>query len=242
MTRICLMSDTHGYHRKVEVPNCDILIHCGDFTAHGREADARDFNDWMGTLPCKHRISISGNHDWVMTRFKQDQFNHFDSVFSRARQAELTSNYTYLCDSGVTINGINFWGSPVTPQFCDWAFMIEGETNLAHHWKKIPNGTNVLITHGPARGILDRNVRGEECGDEQLRERVKHLDALYLHVCGHLHENFGGREVDTCRGEGTPDWWQNRYYATNVSILDEHYNLKNAPIVVDYEELVRTRY
>ena len=223
---VCL-SDTHGFHRKVDVPSeGDVLIHCGDFTSHGREADVRDFNDWMGTLPQKYKLCIAGNHDWAMTRFRHDQFNHYSSVFSRNRQAELTSNFTYLCDSGITIEGVKFWGSPVTPQFCDWAFMLDGDSNRAHHWKRIPADTNVLITHGPARGVLDANVRGELCGDEQLGDRVRSLNKLTLHCFGHVHE-FGSHTQEIRDKDGI------QYSAINCSILDERYNIKNKPQIIN---------
>ena len=219
--KLVLMSDTHGYHRKVDVPLGDVLIHCGDFTAHGREADAQDFNDWMGTLPHPYKLVVAGNHDWVMTRFKQDQFNHFESVFSRTRQAALTSNYTYLCDSGIIIEGVKFWGSPVTPQFCDWAFMLDGENNRKHHWKSIPPDTNVLVTHGPSRGVLDANIRGELCGDEQLRLRCAELPLLGLHCFGHIHER--GRKEERV----------GHYSAVNCAILDERYAIKNQPVEIN---------
>ena len=237
--KLVLLSDTHGFHRKVKIPPGDVLIHCGDFTSHGREADVRDFNEWVGTVPCPVRLCIAGNHDWAMTRFKHDQFNHYGSVFSRDRQAELTSNFTYLCDSGITIEGIKFWGSPVTPQFCDWAFMLDGDSNRAHHWKRIPDDTNVLITHGPARGILDANVRGELCGDEQLRQRAGQLAGLKLHCSGHIHESYNSKDVVNIADYAHSG---NSYYAVNCSILDEHYSIKNKPVVIDYEELVRTLY
>jgi len=33
--RVACVSDTHGYHRSVNVPECDVLIHAGDFTNVG---------------------------------------------------------------------------------------------------------------------------------------------------------------------------------------------------------------
>ena len=37
----------------------------------------------------------------------------------------LLTNAIYLEDSGVEIDGVRFWGSPWTPTFMDWAFMLE---------------------------------------------------------------------------------------------------------------------
>jgi len=41
--RIAMVSDTHGRHRDVYVPDADILIHAGDFTHFGKIKDAEDF-------------------------------------------------------------------------------------------------------------------------------------------------------------------------------------------------------
>jgi Trk K+ transport system NAD-binding subunit len=43
------MSDTHGHHREVEVPDGDVLIHAGDFAFfNGSTFAIRDFNAWLG--------------------------------------------------------------------------------------------------------------------------------------------------------------------------------------------------
>ena len=61
--RIIALSDTHGRHRQVEVPAGDLLVHCGDLTAHGTLAELREVNDWLGSLPHPAKIVIGGNHD-----------------------------------------------------------------------------------------------------------------------------------------------------------------------------------
>ena len=43
MTKIVTISDTHTHHRRVELPEGDILIHAGDFTARGRGNEVVDF-------------------------------------------------------------------------------------------------------------------------------------------------------------------------------------------------------
>jgi predicted phosphohydrolase len=50
-------------HRMVEVPDGDVFIHAGDITMAGEESIIKDFDDWLGTLPHKHKIVICGNHD-----------------------------------------------------------------------------------------------------------------------------------------------------------------------------------
>lgn len=53
--KVVCLSDTHGFHRYLKVPDGDILIHAGDFMAHGRAAkEVEDFNEWLGSLPHPH--------------------------------------------------------------------------------------------------------------------------------------------------------------------------------------------
>jgi hypothetical protein len=42
------MSDTHELHRELDVPDADILIHCGNFTMFSRsiKASATSINGW----------------------------------------------------------------------------------------------------------------------------------------------------------------------------------------------------
>ena len=55
--KILHISDTHGSHRRMDkLPNADILVHSGDFTMTGSEAEAIDFMNWFCDLPHKHKI------------------------------------------------------------------------------------------------------------------------------------------------------------------------------------------
>jgi predicted phosphohydrolase len=109
--RIVCVSDTHGYHELTRVPGGDVLVHAGDVCRHGGLEDVDDFNRWLGKLPHRHKIVICGNHDWC-----------FQEKPAEAR-ARLT-NAIYLEDSGCEIEGLTFYGSPWTPLFCDWSFML----------------------------------------------------------------------------------------------------------------------
>ena len=43
--RILHISDTHGVHRRLrDLPDADILVHSGDFTMSGSEAEMLDYN------------------------------------------------------------------------------------------------------------------------------------------------------------------------------------------------------
>lgn len=65
MTKIVSLSDTHGSHFGIKVPDGDILIHCGDISSRGGVADTLDFLRWFNTHPHPHKIFVAGNHDWI---------------------------------------------------------------------------------------------------------------------------------------------------------------------------------
>jgi len=63
--RLVCLSDTHGLHRQLTVPNGDILIHAGDLTLFDPTLSSslpmlKDVNDLLGDLPHRHKIVIAG--------------------------------------------------------------------------------------------------------------------------------------------------------------------------------------
>src|ERR1700689_4725843 len=124
--RLVLMSDSHTYHDQVEVPDGDILIHCGDATFGGERKEIVEFNRWLGKLPHPNKLFVAGNHDFM-----------FEENESLAK--EYLFNAIYLKDSMVDINGIKIWGTPWVHKFFDWAFMLP-EEGLKIMFDKIPIG------------------------------------------------------------------------------------------------------
>ena len=205
--RIVAMSDTHNLHRSVSVPDGDVLVHAGDLTNRGDLADVADFNAWLGDLPHRHKLVIAGNHDFCFERTP------------REAKALLTAA-TYLLDSGVTIDGVHFYGSPWQPWFFDWAFNLPRGGALAAKWALIPPQTDVLITHTPPQGIGDVTaVENEAVGCEALRPVVAAL-APRLHVFGHIHEGYGVVEKAGV------------IYA-NASVVTLDYRPVNPPLIFD---------
>jgi len=175
--RIVFVSDTHGMHRKVEVPVGDVFVHCGDFTKNSDDT-LEDFRAWLAELPFAHRIVVAGNHDRA-----------FEEVPGYA-SAMIGESATYLQDSGVTIDGISFWGSPWQPAYNNWAFNLPRGAALARKWNLIPNGTDVLVTHGPPMTILDEVAGDGHLGCADLWKRVRDIGPR-IHAFGHIHEGSG---------------------------------------------------
>jgi len=205
--KLVLISDTHARHRKVNVPDGDILVHAGDVTITGEFRVLEDFHTWLGELPHKHKIVIPGNHDFGAENWHKLPF----------------TNGTLLLDEAVTVEGLKFYGSPFTPTFFDWAFMLPRGKTIYEKWLQIPHDTDVLITHGPPYGILDwAPYSKEHAGCHDLRNVV---DAIRpkLHVFGHIHAGYGQHLY----GEDKQTLF------VNASVVNEAYQPVNQPIVVE---------
>lgn len=90
----------------------------------------------------------------------------------------------------MTIEGINIYGSPWQPWYHDWAFNLERGEEIKKKWDLIPQGVDVLITHGPPHKILDKTIEGVDAGCEMLVEAIKRVKPK-IHVFGHIHEARG---------------------------------------------------
>ena len=203
--KVIAISDTHGQHRKVSLPAGDLIIHAGDLTPRGRYEEVIDFLDWFSQLDYTYKIFIAGNHDFYFENYPRETISSL-----------IPQNVIYLNDSGVEINGVHIWGSPIQPWFYDWAFNRRRGAEIAEHWGLIPVNTDLLITHGPPLGILDKTVNGASVGCQDLLSAINDLN-LKFHIFGHIHESYGQL--------GVPG----RKYM-NASLLDENYRMKNMPI------------
>lgn len=212
--KIVCISDTHGEHDAVTLPEGDVLVHAGDITAHGSRDDFLSFVQWFARQPHANKIFIGGNHDTYLEK-------HPDKVVAVAAE----NNLVYLNDSGVQINGVTFWGSPITPRFHDWSFMRD-EDEIGEHWQLIPEDTQVLITHGPVWGVLDEVRRSEtfveHTGCKVLEMRVSLLKPAY-HLFGHIHECYGMHSTEHTQ-------------FLNVSTMNEQYKIQNPPVIVEINQ------
>lgn len=209
MTRIVAISDTHRLHGSVDIPDGDVLVHAGDFCNRGELREVPGFLLWLDALPHPHKVLIAGNHDECFQKQPHDV----------AHMLTHACTVTYLQDSGCEIGGLSFFGSPWQPEFFDWAFNLPRGEALARKWRQIPTSTDVLITHGPPRGVLDVSSRGEACGCDDLLEAVEEKRPR-VHIFGHIHEGHGW----TRRGETL---------FVNASSCTAAYRPTNKPIVID---------
>ena len=95
--KIIQFSDTHGKHHLLKnLPEGDVIIHCGDFTEDGTEDEVLDFLNWFMVLPHPHKIFVTGNHDLCL--------------WDAENIEGLPDNVYFLQDRGITIDGVRFFG------------------------------------------------------------------------------------------------------------------------------------
>ena len=210
--RIIAVADLHG-NLPQDVPECDLLIIAGDICPHfdHKPGSAKDvagqrqwldteFQDWLKRRLPARIVGIWGNHDFVG---EQDP-----------PRDEL---WTLLEDSGTTSGGLSIYGTPYTPRYFDWAFM-ETEDKLAERFARIPEGLDILISHGPPLWACDRAAgdKGDHIGSKALYERISTMQRPpKLLICGHIH---GGKSEGFVFGEhGSVHVW-------NVAGVDEAYS------------------
>jgi Icc-related predicted phosphoesterase len=114
--------------------------------------------------------------------------------------------------------GLTFYGTPWVPELEGWAFYLP-PTNMRQKWDLIPESTDVLITHSPPYGVLDRNRRGKSCGCPDLLRRVLEVRPR-IHCFGHIHASAGTLELN-----GTT--------FVNASVVNSQYEIARGPYVFD---------
>lgn len=221
--KIVAISDTHNQHRSLKLPEGDMIIHAGDVSGRGYKSEVDDFLNWFSQLDFMYKIMIAGNHDFYFEDLAKDDPSNpkYPSI-----KEYIPEGITYLNDSGVTIEGVKIWGSPVQPWFHDWAFNRMRGSEIKYHWNMIPLDTDILITHGPAFGIHDECMSGN-VGCKDLLDKINIVKPK-LYVCGHIHEAYGVEKV----GETT---------FVNASVLNERYEIKNPPVVLNFDNEEKKR-
>jgi Icc-related predicted phosphoesterase len=156
-------------------------------------------------------VFIGGNHDFPLEKYPL-----------MLKNTVMPEGTYYLNDSGVEIEGLKIWGSPIQPWFYNWAFNRDRGADIKKHWDLIPSDINILITHGPPYKILDETLRwnpvnpSKNVGCEDLTNKIKELNDLKVHIFGHIHEGYGEENIDGIK-------------YLNASVLNTYYEMVNRP-------------
>lgn len=227
--KIVAISDVHGKWNKIQIPKCDILISAGDYSFRGERHMVKDFHRWLNKQPAKHIISVQGNHELLVEKY-----------FLECKEIakEECNRVHFIEEDLIEIEEIKIYCSAWTPYFNNWAYnagrtiseaALYQKPFIGDIWNRIPDDIDILVTHGPPYEILDLapvnriNPIPRNVGCERLKERIKSLKKLTHHIFGHIHNDYGIKQIDGIT-------------YINASICNEAYQPLNEPIVVDYEK------
>jgi Icc-related predicted phosphoesterase len=217
---IAALSDLHGWLPPT-LPQCDVVVIAGDVSPvrgvpHTVKAQTEwavtEFYRWLEKIPVPV-VMTWGNHDW------------FAEPKKRIASIPWPAHVHEVLNSGVTIDGVTFYGVPQTPRFNNWAFNHDDTLDdLGAFWRAVDDGTDVLVSHRPPRGCLDENEDGFRCGSKTLASWLDSgaANVPRVVVCGHIHEQ-GGRKPRPC----------GLSMVYNVSIRDERYHVKRGATLIE---------
>lgn len=182
--KIWHFSDTHMLHNRILVPDgIEMAIFSGDCSnprdKYSNEQEVLNFIEWYGSLKIPYKIMIAGNHD-----------TSIEAKFVTREKIE-SNGITYLENESKEVGGFKIWGSPITPTFGDWAFM-KARDKLYDLWQTIPFNSDIVIIHGPPKGILDLSYNRmnvlEFCGCNALKNRMLEIQPKLM-CFGHIHNH-----------------------------------------------------
>jgi len=110
---------------------------------------------------------------------------NMDSISIR-KEIERYENAIFLHERMHTIDGVNFVGAGGGNPSFDEIYLWSGKKHISMKDAKI----DVLITHVPPKGIMDRMTLGFHIGNEWVKKIVEDKKPRVA-ICGHVHENPG---------------------------------------------------
>ena len=181
------MSDTHNllkpHSKKLFFPRGDILIHSGNFTLSGSAEEFERFDAWLKSVQDLYpiRIVVLGSKD----------VKQFGTQWLKMKS--LLPHATHVCvNEQVTVYGIKFYAVGWHPGIKSNGTIRPGAaSSTSLGYESIPHGIDVLVTHGPAFGVLDK-VGGlkEHWGSRELVEAIRRVEP-HVHLHGHIKESRG---------------------------------------------------
>ncbi|KAK4041124.1 putative rhamnogalacturonate lyase C [Parachaetomium inaequale] len=190
----------------------DVAIHCGDITEHSQLSEYKTAIDLLSQIDAPLKLIIPGNHDFTLDTptyqhllYKSRKRRDFSKLLHSHGQpgdarhlfdaATKQHHNIHHLDEGThrfpLANGalLTVYASPYTPAFGTPGFQY---TPQESHDFAIPDDVDVVITHGPPRGVLDRSwASGAHVGSAELFAAVARARPR-LHCFGHIHEGWGG--------------------------------------------------
>lgn len=215
LTRILILSDTHGEDFKPEDrprQYADVAIHCGDLTDGSKLEEFRTALQTLKSINSPLKLVIAGNHDFTMDipAFEAKVAEatppldpelvvreygtpgQARQVFEDARQEGIVfldeGTHHFALHNGARLK---IYASPCTPALGAWGFQYH--PNKGRQFD-IEQDTDIAITHGPPKGIMDYTHGRERAGCPDLFGAVARARPR-IHCFGHIHEGWGARVV-----------------------------------------------
>lgn len=179
------LSDIHSSGvDAIELGDAPLVVIAGDLMGAGADSDAagRSYLEEVFFPWCR----AHSNQDFILTAGNHDKFLY--RMWSRGERLPWPKNVHYLIDSGATVCGVQFWGTPWCLKNRPGRFEGE-EADLARAFAKIPSGVDVLVSHCPPYipgERSDANEDGLHEGSKELTEAIL-AKRPRLCICGHVH-------------------------------------------------------
>ncbi|KAL2751817.1 hypothetical protein ACRALDRAFT_1073137 [Sodiomyces alcalophilus JCM 7366] len=224
-TRFLIVSDTHGD----EFPDglkplmsADVAIHCGDLTEESKldefKRSLQLLRDIDAPLNSSSSMSSENSADKAAMEREFGTFGEAERLFSEVKDSGIVllgeGTHTFKLANGAKLT---VFASPYTPsKSAGWGFQYVPSQmpsdSDGHDWS-IQEGTDVVITHGPPHGILDRAQDAVRGGSQGLFAAVERSRPR-LHCFGHIHEGWGARLVtwrERKHGGKADDGWPSHF-------------------------------
>ncbi|KAF2797039.1 Metallo-dependent phosphatase [Melanomma pulvis-pyrius CBS 109.77] len=218
--RFLVLSDTHGSELP-SYPECDVVLHCGDLTEDGSAASISSALQALGKSKAELKLAIAGNHEISLDKeyylseggLEADYLKSRSLVSGPDPEAEKNGvtfleegTHEFILKSGATFR---IFTSQWTPKYGSSAFQYDsGEdrfnpTELTPKWAKnvgtetsiVPEGIDIVMTHGPPKYILDDTSDGRSAGCEHLRRAIARTKPR-IHCFGHVHGGYGIQRIE----------------------------------------------
>jgi Icc-related predicted phosphoesterase len=182
MMNVQAISDLHGYFP--DIPPCDLLLLGGDYCPTNNEDQQErylrgPFAEYLRNIKARYIVGIAGNHDFAL---------------QRSLKLAHDLPWTYLQDSVVDLEGVVVYGTPWSIKYGQWVFQ-KSDYALESIYQGIPEGLDILLSHGPAYRQLDKTLDNDRAGSFALLERINKAKPDSV-VCGHIHEGRGISDND----------------------------------------------
>ena len=238
--RWVFLSDTCGlHHAMADVPDGDVLVHCGNFSTTGSVERTREFVEWFAGHPHRRKVLVAGNHDTSLDADFYDahwQRLHPTRRDDAALREALRSDgrFAYLEHASASVLGYEVFGSPFTSDaYGNWAFHYDRGPEAAKLWAAIPPSTDVLVTHAPPLGVGDAGGDGAwRRGCAHLLQAVLHVARPVVHAFGSMHEAAGCYRLEAKMGDATVEAPTDAVFL-NASICGPKAKPSNPCLVVD---------